>query len=103
MIFLYLPFFLEPIFSGFAAFESAVAETFGLTCFGFFASLLPRLLSFLDIRFPFQNATGLLKKLLSFFAAGFHLRRIVASVMNIKGGRQFTGQHLQRGIQFSYY
>ena len=40
---------LTPILSGFEALESAVAETFGLTCFGFFASLLPRLLFPLDI------------------------------------------------------
>lgn len=36
----------------FPEFELAVADTFGLTCFGFFASLLPRLLLPLDIFFP---------------------------------------------------
>jgi hypothetical protein len=45
----YLTFLLTPILSGFEALELAVAETFGLTCFGFFASLLPRLLLPLDI------------------------------------------------------
>ena len=48
----YLDFFPVPILRGFPALESAVAETFGLTCLGFFASLLPRLLLPLDIYFP---------------------------------------------------
>lgn len=40
----YLPFF-SPSETGFAAPELAVARTFGFSCFGFFASLFPRLLS----------------------------------------------------------
>lgn len=41
--FIYLLFLLPPILSGFGVLELAVAATFGLTCFGFLASLLPRL------------------------------------------------------------
>lgn len=48
---IYLIFFPATIIGDFPEFELAVADTFGLTCFGFFASLLPRLLSPLDICF----------------------------------------------------
>ena len=51
--FIYLTFLPDPILSGFPAFESAVPETFGLTCLGFLASLFPRLLLPLDICFPY--------------------------------------------------
>ena len=40
----YLPFF-SPSESGFARPELAVAKTLGFSCFGFFTSLFPRLLS----------------------------------------------------------
>lgn len=49
----YLTFLPATTIDAFPAFESAVAEIFGLTCFGFLASLLPRLLLPLDIGFPF--------------------------------------------------
>lgn len=54
----YLVFLPVLIFSVFPIFESAVADTFALTCFGFLVSLLPRLLLPFDIGFPFENATG---------------------------------------------
>lgn len=38
-------FFFSPSESGFVAPELAVAKTFGFSCFGFFVSLFPRLLS----------------------------------------------------------
>ncbi|WP_209426370.1 hypothetical protein [Pararhodobacter sp. SW119] len=37
-------FFFSPSDIGFTAPELAVARTFGFSCFGFFASLFPRLL-----------------------------------------------------------
>ena len=40
----YLPFF-SPSETGFTAPELAVAKTLGFSCFGFFTSLFPRLLS----------------------------------------------------------
>ena len=43
--------FLAPRETGLSAPEFAVARTFGFSCFGFFASLLPRLLSPLPIMF----------------------------------------------------
>ncbi|MFT7577959.1 MAG: hypothetical protein ACI9XZ_004362 [Alphaproteobacteria bacterium] len=49
----YFIFFPAMTIGDFPAFEFAVAETFGLTCLGFFASLLPRRLSPLDIWFSF--------------------------------------------------
>ncbi len=52
-MFVYLTFLPATFIPDFPAFEPAVAETFGLTCFGFLASLLPRLLLPLDIGFPF--------------------------------------------------
>jgi hypothetical protein len=49
----YLPFF-SPSVTGFAAPELAVANTLGFSCFGFFASLFPRLLS----PFPITSSQG---------------------------------------------
>ena len=70
-IFIYLTFLLAPILNGFPVLESVVAEFFGLTCFGFRASLLPRLLLPFDIGFPFENATGPLRRLCGPLVAGF--------------------------------
>ena len=47
----YLAFFPALMFSGFPALEFDVAKTLGFSFFGFFASLLPRLLSPFDIDF----------------------------------------------------
>jgi len=51
---LYFTFFPPIDSSGLPARELAVAETFGFSCFGFLASLLPRLLLPFDIVCPFK-------------------------------------------------
>ncbi|WP_377150785.1 hypothetical protein [Roseovarius aestuarii] len=52
----YLTFFPAMEIGGFPASEFAVAETLGFSCFGFLASLFPRLLLLLAMVFPSKIA-----------------------------------------------
>ena len=79
--------------SDFPVFEPVVAEFLGLSCFGFRASLLPRLLLPFDIGFPFKNATGSLERLRGLFVAGFPMVTPISMPVGFKTERWMSQVH----------